>query len=71
MLFQGELWYKVLVAKYRVEVDYIRGAHSKAAGWVKDLCCIREGVCVCNDRWFMVDVVNKVDNGKIHPFGDP
>jgi len=51
-----------LEAKYGVEGGRIWEGGSTVLGWCKDLCSVRDGVGVNNNRLFLNCVVQKVGN---------
>jgi hypothetical protein len=56
---QEDLWFKVLVAKYDLEDDRVRGGGRKASWWWKDMCGVREGVGLSVCRWFENNICRK------------
>ncbi|MCI40342.1 alpha-1 6-xylosyltransferase, partial [Trifolium medium] len=58
------LWYKVLVAKYGIDDDFILEGGVKVYVWWKDLASVREGKALVVGRWVNSNISRLVGNGE-------
>lgn len=58
----GGIWFKVLITKYGVVGNHIKGEGNRPSWWWNDLCGVREGVGMAIEGWF--------DDGLVVRYGD-